>query len=92
MKSSKNNITRELFEEISELLIQSVSLSGNDEIVKSVYRCEQYFNKCTIEERVDVLLRLHDLSVKNMLAFSDNKTESFIWNGILDAIKKALDK
>lgn len=85
MKNLKNN--GNIFQELSDLLMQSVAVSGSDDIVKDIYMCEQYPDKVSDSSKLEILSSLKYLALSNKKAYKDNKNEVRIWSEILDKLR-----
>ena len=83
----KNSKSKKLFEELVDMLMQSVSVSGKDEVVKKIDRCDQYFDKVSDEEKDEALYELAQLAKRNERLTRDNNAENGIWRKILDKLQ-----
>jgi len=81
MKNLKND--ENIFSELVDLVMQSIAVSGSDEVIKELYRCEQYPDKCDGEARYNTLRSLKTLAVKNKKAYKDNNSEKKIWEDVI---------
>jgi hypothetical protein len=89
MKSSKNSIiSKKEITDIMDLIIQSTIVSGQDDIVRELYQCEQYFDKVPDEKKSDVIKRLYKVAADNERNSSKNKSENLLWKEILKILQK----
>ncbi len=70
-----------------DIILQSTIVSGQDDIVKRLYKCEQFYDKVDDSEKSDTISSLYKLASVNVKTTKDLRNENKIWVKMIDTIK-----